>query len=109
MLAVHMLSTACYTHGYAYYSNVAVSTCYAGILFSKVNLNDCDEVLPAAIADLRDLLSREGALQALVHKSPGRQSKEHVLLQLVVLSIFSLYDITCTHQGQKLGWAHFTS
>lgn len=101
-----MLSTACY----AYYTHVVASTaCYAGILFSRVNLNDCDEVLPAAVADLRDLLSREGALQALVHKSPGRQSKEHVLLQLAVLSIFSLYDITSPHQGQKLGWAHCTS
>lgn len=80
-----------------------LTACYAGILFSKVNLNDCDEVLPAAMADLRDLLTREGALQALVHKSPGQQSKEHVLLQLAVLSMFSLYDITSANQGQKLG------
>lgn len=79
------------------------TACHAGILFSKVNLNDCDEVLPAATADLRDLLTREGAVQALVHKSPGQQSKEHVLLQLAVLSMFSLYDITTTQQGQKLG------
>ena len=80
-----------------------VAACHAGILFSKVNLNNCDEMLPAAIADLRDLLSREGTLQALVHKSLGKQSKEHVLLQLAVLSMFSLYDITSTHEEQKLG------
>ena len=60
-------------------------------------------MLPAAIADLRDVLTREGALQALMHKSPGQQSKEHVLLQLAVLSMFSLYDITSIHQEQKLG------
>ena len=68
-----------------------------------MNLNDCDEVLPAAIADLNDLLSREGAVRALVHKSPGQQNKEHVLLQLAVLSMFSMHDITSAQQGQKLG------
>ena len=73
----------------------------AGILFSKVNLNDCDEVLPAAIADLNDLLSRQGVLQAFLVNKPAQQSNEHVLLQLAVLSMFSMYDITDSGRDQQ--------
>lgn len=76
----------------------------AGILFSKVNLNDCDEVLPAAIADLNDFLGRQGALQAFLHKGPAQQSSEHVLLQLAVVSMFSMQDIAGAAGEQQLRW-----
>ncbi|KAL0041131.1 hypothetical protein WJX77_005802 [Trebouxia sp. C0004] len=76
-----------------------------GILFSKVNLNDCDEVLPAAMADLHDLLGRQGALQAFLHKGPTQQRSEHVLLQLAVLSMFSMHDIAAASAEQQLRYA----
>lgn len=73
-----------------------------GILFSKVNLNDCDEVLPAAMADLKDLLSRQGTLQAFLHPGPTQQGSEHVLLQLAVLSMFSMHDLAGASGDQQL-------
>ncbi|KAA6424776.1 MAG: hypothetical protein FRX49_05443 [Trebouxia sp. A1-2] len=76
-----------------------------GILFSKVNLNDCDELLPAAMADLNDLLGRQGALQAFLHKGPTQQRSEHVLLQLAVLSMFSMHDIAAAPTDQQLRYA----
>ena len=74
----------------------------AGILFSKVNLSSCDEVLPAALADLNDLLERQGPLQAFLRKGPAQQSSEHILLQLAVLAMFSMFDITGTSGDQQL-------
>ena len=73
----------------------------AGILFSKVNLSDCDVVLPAAISDLNDLLGRQAVLQAFLVNKPGQQSREHVLLQLAVLSMFSMHDITSAADDQS--------
>ncbi len=67
-----------------------------------MNLNDCDEVLPAAMADLNDLLGRQGALQAFLHKGPTQQRSEHVLLQLAVLSMFSMHDIAAASANQQL-------
>lgn len=77
-----------------------------GILFVKVNLNNCDEVLPAAISDLNDLLGRQGALQAFLHKGPAQQGSEHVLLRLAVLSMFSVHDLTATSGDQQLRCGH---
>lgn len=76
---------------------------FAGTLFSKVNLSDCDQILPAAVADLQDFLSRDGALQAFTQRANSPQGCEHVLLQLAVLSMFSLYDLSATAVGQTLG------
>lgn len=55
------------------------------------------------MADLQDFLSREGALQALTHKASSAQGREHVLLQVAVLSMFSLYDVTASAAAQHLG------
>lgn len=76
---------------------------FAGTLFSKVNLSDCDQILPAAVADLQDFLGRDGALQAFTQRANSPQGCEHVLLQLAVLSMFSLYDLSATAAGQTLG------
>ena len=73
----------------------------AGILFSKVNLSDCDEVLPAAISDLNDLLGRQAVLQAFLVNKGAQNSREHVLLQLAVLSMFSMHDITSAADDQS--------
>ena len=75
-------------------------TC-AGTLFSKVNLSDCEQILPAAIFDVQDFLSRDGALQAFTHKANSPQGANNVLLQLAVLSMFSLFDVSGS--SAKLG------
>jgi hypothetical protein len=77
-----------------------MASTYAGVLFTRINLDTFDEVLLGASADLEDLLGRPPVAQG--GNGEARRS-DAVLMQLAVMAIFVAWNINWSPPGHTPG------